>query len=397
MAVQTMTLPPLFVDNTEFNADPVRRVLSELVNGKPGFFGDSVFGATVNADRTVTVSPGVVALPAPTESFKGVFLAELAASVTLPIAPPHATQARRDALVAYVVPPAGANPGTWVLEVRTGTPATSPVAPSVPGSLLIHEIAVPPEAASTLPTLTDKRQTNGQVIHAGTAIVSAVRPSGVRAGTLWLDVVNGNVWLWSGTRWAPVGVPTFPTETARNTAFDAPVAGQMSLTTAPHTVWCYTGAAKGWLPVADTDRAHHHFVSTGSSAGAGTAVMSSTGMVTGHDGGIATVSGQTFKLNRPGRWHIGVMAYSDCLNVGLSSVRLECIDGPFGTADITNTGWRGGGMSGGGQLHQNIAWTGTVNTAQAALPFKLYFGWTPQTGSSTVTYTAFVVLEYLGR
>ncbi|MEU5693869.1 hypothetical protein [Actinosynnema sp. NPDC020468] len=398
MAVQTMILPPIFVDNTEFNADPVRRVLSAILGGKPGFLGNDALQSTVNGgDYTVTVSPGVVALPSPSSGFPGVFLAESAASVSVAIAPPHSTQTRVDALVAYAVPPVGLGAGTWRLETRAGTPSGTPVAPTVPGSLLLDEITVPSAASSQLPTKTSRRLANGQHLLGGTVLSGSTRPTDARAGTVWADWANGNAWVWGDTRWYPVGVPRFASIAARNTAFDNPVEGSLAVTRDPYTLWCYTGSATGWQPVGDTVRAHHGLVASASVPPTTLTTLPANAFAAGHDGGIATLSGGTIRLNREGRWSIGIMVYSDANVSGLSQVRFDWTNGALYTPDITATATRGTGFSGAGTMHQLISWTGNVTAAQATAPMKVQATWFPLSGNPTLTYTAWVTLEYLGR
>lgn len=398
MAVQTMTLPPIFVDQTEFHADPVRRVLSSLLNGKAGFFGDDVVASQIGEDYTVTVSPGIVALPSPTEDYRGVFLAESTTPTTLLIDPPHATQDRVDALVAYAVPPVGDGPGTWCLEVRTGTPSASPVTPVVPGALVIDGIQVPAEASAELPYLSDMRASNGQVYLGGVVLSSVARPSDVRAGTIWIDWQNGNVWAWEGYRWYPAGVPRFDTASERDAAFDDPGPGVLALTQNPYTLWCYTGSSTGWQVVGDTVRASHALgMSATIGTGANGHLTNTDGFAPGRNGGIATVSGQVMALNRAGRWAINVTVFSDAGTHGVSTVRLDWTGGPFTGTNIANTAWRGSGFGGAGSLQQELGWTGNVTTAQASQPIRVLAAWNGATAGNNASYSAAVTLEYLGR
>lgn len=397
MAVQTMALPPIFVDNTEFHADPVRRFLSELLNGKPGFFGDDVMQSEIGEDYTVTVSPGVAALPSPSEDFRGVFLVELDASVSLPIEPPHATQDRVDVLVGYVVPPEGDQAGSWMLEVRTGTPAANPVVPTIPGALVLDEIRVPAEADSELPWTTDRRQANGQVFHGAVVITSEERPEDVRAGTLWLDWQNGNVWAWEGFKWYAVGVPSFASQADRNAGFPGtPGNGQLAITRDIYGLWVYAGS-NGWQVLGDTLRASHALSLSGPvNHGQNPAVGNITWL---KNGGVATlVSGSAtdIRLNRQGRWSMTVVAFSDSGSTGLSSVRIEYPNGPFAGTNLTDSSWRGGGFGGAGSLNQTVSWSGNVSAVQAQQPFRVTLGWLATTGNTAASYTVSLMLEYLG-
>lgn len=397
-----MELPPVFVNNTEYQADPVRRILSALLDGTVGFFGDKVFQISVGGTNglTVTVSPGMAALPSPNSSYQGSFLVENPEPVTLTIDPPHPTLDRQDVLVAYVVPPA--NPGdaaTWCLELRAGQPAANPGPPTVAGALQLCYVTVPAEAKHTFPTFISRYEANGQRYIGGLVLTSTVRPTDVRAGTIWVDWINGNVWAWEGSVWYPAGVPRFSTTARRDTAFPRTIAeGQLAITTGPLVVlWCWGGTSRGWVPIGDIDPGHHALVATASVPPSIATTLAISGMAAGHDDGIATVAGNRITLNRAGRWHIGIVAFSDSTVSGRSTVRLLWTDGAIFPVDINNTAFRATGFAGAGQMHQNITWTGNVSAAQAAKPMDIIAFWLPSTGTASTTYTASVVLEYLGR
>ncbi len=393
MSVQTMTLPPIFVDGTEFHADPVRRMLSALVGDQRGFFGDAVFDYTINADSTITVQPGRAAVPALDSTVTGVFLVESTNAVTLPIAPPHATQDRVDALIAYAVPPIDANhTGTWVLEVRAGTPAVTPQAPPVGNALVLCEIRIPAEATGSAPTTTERRRATGQQYLGAVVYSGDTAPTTARAGSLWVDWNTGEVQSYEGSRWAAVGVTRYTSTTERDNEHSAILYGQLCVTTDTGTLWIYT--RDGWQAIGNASRASHSMSGTASPSTSASSTVTNWSLA--RNGGLVSLQANGgVQLLRAGKWAITVRCFADW---GGGEMNCQSVwhwpGGPF-ISDPRASGYTKGGFNAAGVSDIPLSWSGYVTPAMVANPFTVTAFMTSNvSGSAVFRYEMY--LEYEG-
>lgn len=113
------------------------------------------------ASMAVIVKSGMCAIPGTEGAQQGTYGLGNDGDVTLSISAAHATLARVDIVIARIRDQAYSGAvNTGVLEVVTGTPAGSPVAPATPANSLVFANVTVPAAASSIVTgnISDQRR-----------------------------------------------------------------------------------------------------------------------------------------------------------------------------------------------------------------------------------------------
>jgi len=202
---------------------------------------------------TLTVAAGSAVLT-PSTGANGSYLAVLASAETATITAQDATYARIDrvALRIYDTEVDGSGYSKAAVEIIAGTPAASPVAPTLPtGRLEIAQLQVPKSGAGSI-TVVDKRLWTATLGAPIMAASYATLPSGtmsfLRVGQRAITLDGPVTWRWTGTEWRVDGMPIFATTTARDTAIPSPGIGDRCFVTADNSEYrCLTaGSWKLW-------------------------------------------------------------------------------------------------------------------------------------------------------
>lgn len=176
----------------------------------PGFGGEFAVTQAGSPNMTVLVESGACSIPGSESSTQGNYFVINDAQVTLSIAAAHATLNRIDIVVVNVrdAQYSGAS-NDCQLQVITGTPASSPVAPTAPNnSITIAQVSVvAADTAITNGEITDTRfymSAVGGVINART---DGTRPSSSEIGVnqLVATLDNKKLYLWDGSTYYEMG------------------------------------------------------------------------------------------------------------------------------------------------------------------------------------------------
>ena len=205
--------PPLWITGQEHPGDVLRYGVAALL-GNPlgGVAGASALAVTAlspSPDMAVDVAAGtafVAGTVSPDD--QGFYVVPNVGSVELAISPADPTNARIDLVVARVYDDnfAGAS-AEWALEVVTGTPAGSPVAPTAPDNcLVLAQIAVAAnEDAIESGHITDLRVTGtrGRAYAVGGTNVctSASRPTNPNPGDSIFELDTGRFLRYRSGSW----------------------------------------------------------------------------------------------------------------------------------------------------------------------------------------------------
>lgn len=295
---------------------------------KPGPSGTTsglVVTQRATPDRYVSVGAGTCYIQA-TSATGGTYMCHNDGTVDVQTDASHATLARIDLVVARVydaIDDTGSQ-NTWAIEVVTGTPAGSPVAPTVPSqSHVLAQIAVA-AASTTVVTanITDKRYrvvALGGVLPCASATDVPANPypgmTIFREDLAQEQVWNGTVWLLIGGAYpkarisrstnqsmtsgsnttvtlATVDYATTPTLVSGNTLIPT-VAGQYELT--GHAVWASGTAGYYQIRILDASGNALAGASGNVTSGVG-AIMTCTTTANITSGNVGTNAG-TFSLN----------------------------------------------------------------------------------------------------
>jgi hypothetical protein len=159
---------------------------------------------SAGANMSVDVTSGRAFIQGTSISNQGNYLVRSDAVTNVGIAAASSSNPRIDLIVARVFDKQadGGSSYSWTLQSVTGTPAASPVAPSVPpSSLLLAQVAVATSAASiTNANITDKRTLSGQIDIPGWQL-SGGDGQVLPANTETMYAPTNNTLL--GTTWTP--------------------------------------------------------------------------------------------------------------------------------------------------------------------------------------------------
>lgn len=209
MAVQS---PPVFLQAGSHPAEDVRRMMYSIVGQRGGIVGAGDLAVTQNGtpNMSVNIATGDVFIPGTEATYQGVYHSENRGSLNLTVTAAHATNGRRDLVVARVKDSAysGAS-DTLSVEVLAGTPAGSPVDPTVPANCWVLARLTVDAAVTSIVTakITDLRTTYPSQTRAaalgGLVVGTSTSPptTNLYAGLpLWttdtksLYVYNGSTW-----------------------------------------------------------------------------------------------------------------------------------------------------------------------------------------------------------
>lgn len=199
------TIRPLAIDDRNRELDwragltaPLMPSVSSSISADGGLLpgktnAEATSTGTGVAPKT-TIAPYRVVVPSTTNYG---WIAVSPASTQVDHAAPHATLPRIDIVVARI------NSGSLWTEVKTGTAASSPVAPSPDAdSEVLWEVTVP-----TSGTLTYTSRRRWTVAVGGVRTLSGTDRNGVYPNELRADPTTGRVDEWINGSWVPIATP----------------------------------------------------------------------------------------------------------------------------------------------------------------------------------------------
>jgi len=153
-------LDPVFLDGLTYPAKEIRKFIKDILT--EGILTSGALAVSQHSTPAMSVDVALGrALVESDEGNYGTYLIENDATVTKTIAASDPSNPRIDRIIAQVkdATDIGGSDNKWVLEVLTGTPATSPSAPALPDNALdLALVAVAAEATSiTNANITDQR------------------------------------------------------------------------------------------------------------------------------------------------------------------------------------------------------------------------------------------------
>lgn len=223
-----MTVVPVasFIQANSHPAHGDRRWLQALIGGRGGviprtatFTDLKVSQRGAGANMSVDVADGQCYVTGTESSTQGVYHCDNVGVENKTITASNPTNPRRDLIVARIkdVEYGVAVTNEFLLDVIAGTPAASPVDPTVPANcIVLARVAVAANATSiTNANITDLR--NGYAAVTGSALIgnqqkaptgivpclSAFRPTvGLFEGLTIYETDTGRYWVYNGTTWA---------------------------------------------------------------------------------------------------------------------------------------------------------------------------------------------------
>lgn len=283
-------------------------VPASALAARSGVLSGLAVTARATPDMSVDVAAGQCAVTVTETSPGGAALCANDATVTRQIEAASATNPRIDLIVARVFAEVTAQAERrWALEVVTGTPAASPVAPSLPpNSLLLRSVTVPANAsaiteADLSPTLPARTTALGGIVPS----LTADDVVGQYVGQYRDRTDTGATERWTGTEWRRVAGPAQRVLNAgQGSSFDFTTYGT-------HTVYSFT------MPVAGKVRFHATVRMLVSANSGGTADLRVGGTATG------TVIGTDRNQTAAPETKLIVMGEAD-FAAGAQSVTLAC-------------------------------------------------------------------------
>lgn len=172
--------------------------------GGHGVVGASDLAVTPGSGHSVDVAAGQAFIRGTQSAGQGTYLVGNDATVNLAVSTPDATNDRID-LIQIRVSDDSAGAGVTTIDVKAGTPAGSPAAPTPDeNALVLAQVLVPASAASSANyTITDRRTRAYSL--GGTGVVSSsTRPSPAYEGQVIYETDTNRVYVYDGSTWQPV-------------------------------------------------------------------------------------------------------------------------------------------------------------------------------------------------
>lgn len=153
--------PPFAIDGTTSPAQRARRMMQAIMGPGVARTADLIVTQNGTPNMSVNVATGGAFVQGTTGTYQGVYFVENQGTVNKAIATAHATNPRRDIVVARVRENAvdGSGATAWDIHVVTGTPAASPVIPATPANCLLLAVVSVAAASSSIvaANITDAR------------------------------------------------------------------------------------------------------------------------------------------------------------------------------------------------------------------------------------------------
>ena len=199
-----LAAPPLYVEGGTYHASDYRALVKGLMETSGVAEGpDCAVTANGTPNMSVNVAAGQVFVPCTQSGVSDFYLATNAGSVNLAIAAADPTNGRIDLIVARVYDAAfSGSLNKATVEVVTGTPSATPVAPAAPAnSYVLAQIAVAHSVTSIVAgNITDLRVPATAV--GGTIVcTSSARPANPRLGQTIFESDTLKRYVWNGSAW----------------------------------------------------------------------------------------------------------------------------------------------------------------------------------------------------
>ena len=210
MSVQN---PALFLDGESHPAEDVRRWVHALAGNKAGRVGSGDFAVSQKGtpNMSVDVAAGRAYVAGDEATYQGLYFVENRGVVNLAVSAADATNPRKDLVVLQVEDStySGATDAAS-LAVVTGTPAASPVEPTVPDNALVLALVDVAANETTILSadITDRRTNLASSLGGVTPTTASTRPASPRAGDPIYEQDTGNFSVWTGLAWSPLAFST---------------------------------------------------------------------------------------------------------------------------------------------------------------------------------------------
>ena len=241
--------PALYIQGANHPAEDFRHLITTGFGGREGVVrgGLAVTERSGTANMSVDVAEGTVAIAGTETTYQGLYLCHNRGVANLAISASDPTNDRYDLILAQVEDAqySGAT-NAWKLSVVTGTPAASPLFPTVPDNAFVLATVLVPAAASAIVNadITDIRDgsdtdgtttlTNrGFAANPGVVVcTSSTRPSSPYVGMEIFETNTDRLFLWDGADWSLLAGPspfaivrrtsdqTIPANVETNVSFD---------------------------------------------------------------------------------------------------------------------------------------------------------------------------------
>lgn len=198
--------PPFVLQAGSHPADRFRQLVESLVGGREGVVGAGALAVTEKAgtpNMSVDVAAGSAFVDGTLAAAQGVYHVTNDAVTNLTIAAAHATNARKDLVVAKVEDAAytGAT-NAWSLAVVTGTPAASPAEPATPANSLVLALVDVPALDTAIGNaqITDRRP-RASALGAPIVCTSTTRPASPTEGMVVYEIDTDRIVVYTGAAW----------------------------------------------------------------------------------------------------------------------------------------------------------------------------------------------------
>lgn len=217
----TVQNPAIFLQEGSHPAEDVRRALGSIVGQAGGLVSGSDLVVSENsagADMSIDVAGGAIWIAGTEDAYQGVYYCENRGVTNIPVQAADVVHPRIDLVVARVYDSSySGTQDEWALDIVTGTPAASPVAPSLPAnSFSLATINVAANATTVVDAnitdtrvLTDETITGNLVVGGDLTVTGnltaanqgsvLITPTSVTGGTLSGATVTPNATVSSVT------------------------------------------------------------------------------------------------------------------------------------------------------------------------------------------------------
>lgn len=251
-ALVAQTTPPLWIEAGSYDASDLRGLLDVSFQQGVGSAADlKVTERGAGTNLSVDVSAGSVAIDGDSPSGSHKYLCENAGVTNLDIAAAPGTGSRIDSVIARVRDSAlTGSDDDWVLEVKTGTPGTSPSPPAIPTtSLELARVTITAgTAAITNAMVTDMRSS----MHRLTVATSTTKPAVPVDGQLATEADTGSVFIGQDGAWANIDLGGIDVADVTSGIFgtspDAPDTYRWKLIAGRQSIGFLSGAGQITLP-----------------------------------------------------------------------------------------------------------------------------------------------------
>ena len=221
--------PALYLQGENHPAEDFRHLITKTWGSRPGVIGEDDLAVTEKsgtADMSVDVAGGSVLVEGTEGTYQGLYLCENRGTTNLVISSSDPTNDRYDLVVAQVEDSdySGAT-DAWKLAIVTGTPAATPLFPTVPDNALVLATVLVQNGVSSIldADITDIRDASdsdgtttldnlGFATATGglTVCTASTRPTaGIYNGMQIFETDTTKIYLYNGTRWVWIsGGPT---------------------------------------------------------------------------------------------------------------------------------------------------------------------------------------------